>query len=109
MFYSNTGSKHKNMLDRFVHQINTLVLVNISLEKFCCRKETWGYTKEKKRKIAQKKEKKEKKRVEKMDTKMSGVLKTMGTKMPAMKKREIAPALANILSFNKRDMSQGAK
>jgi hypothetical protein len=23
------------------------VLVNISLEKFCSRKETWGYTKEK--------------------------------------------------------------
>jgi hypothetical protein len=46
-----------------------------------------------------------------MDTKMSGVLKTMGTKMPTMekKKREIAPALANISSFNKRDMSQGAK
>jgi hypothetical protein len=31
--------------------------------------------------------------------------------MPAMKKekREIDPALANISSFNKRDMSQGAK
>ena len=34
-----------------------------------------------------KSEKKERKNVEKMDTKMSGVLKTMGTKMPAMKKR----------------------
>jgi hypothetical protein len=58
-----------------------------------------------------KRKKVRKKRVEKMDTKMSGVLKTMGTKMPTMekKKREIAPALANISSFNKRDMSQGAK
>jgi hypothetical protein len=44
-----------------------------------------------------------------MDKKMSGILKTMGTKMPAMeKKREIAPALANISSFNKRDIFQGA-
>jgi hypothetical protein len=47
MFYSYTRSEHKNMLDRFVHQINAPILVNISLEKFCCRKETWGYTKEK--------------------------------------------------------------
>jgi hypothetical protein len=80
------------------------ILVNISLEKFCCRKEIGGYVKEKEKR-------EEKKRVEKMDTKMSGVLKTMGTKMPTMekKKREIAPALANISSFNKRDMSQGAK
>ena len=39
-----------------------------------------------------------------MDIKMSGVLKTMGTKMPAMKKQEIAPTLANISSLNKRDM-----
>jgi hypothetical protein len=31
---------------------------------------------------------KEKKRVEKMDTKMSGALKTIGTKMPTMKKRK---------------------
>ena len=67
--------------------------MNISLKKFYCRKETWGYAKEK---------------VKKMDTKMFGVLKTMGTKMPAMKKREIAPALANISSFNKKDMFQGA-
>ena len=55
--------------------------------------------------------KKEKKRqkFKKMDTKMSGVLKTMGTKMPTMKKKqEIALALANISSFNKRDMFQGA-
>jgi hypothetical protein len=57
------------------------VLVNISLEKFCCRKETWGYAKEKVKKV-----------------------KTMGAKMPAMKRREIAPALANISSFNKRDV-----
>jgi NADP-dependent 3-hydroxy acid dehydrogenase YdfG len=45
----------------------------------------------------------------KMNIKMSGVLKTMGTKMPAMKKREIAPTLANISSFNKRDIFQGAQ
>jgi len=50
------------------------VLVNISLEKFCCRKELWGYAKEK-----VKKRKKTKKKLKKMDTKMSGVLKTMGT------------------------------
>jgi hypothetical protein len=56
------------------------VLVNTSLEKFCCRKETWGYAKEK--------GEKRKKGLKKMDTKMSGVLKTMGTKMPTMKKRE---------------------
>jgi hypothetical protein len=79
--------------------------VNISLEKFFCRKETGGYVKENVKKG------KEKKRVEKIDTKMSGVLKTMGTKMSAMKKkkREIAPTLANNSSFNKRDMSQGSK
>ena len=39
---------------------------------------------------------------------MSRVLKTMGSKMLAMKTREIASALANISSFNKRDMFQGA-
>jgi hypothetical protein len=55
------------------------VLVNISLEKICCRKETWGYAKEKVKKEREKK-------VEKMDTKMSRVLKTMGTEMLAMKK-----------------------
>ena len=52
------------------------VLVNISLEKFCCGKETWGYAKEK---VKRKKERK--KKVQKMDTKKFGVLKTMGTKM----------------------------
>ena len=51
------------------------ILVNISLEKFCCRKETWGYAKEK----IKKERKKEKGR--KMDTKKSRVLKTMGRKM----------------------------
>jgi gas vesicle protein len=75
--------------------------VNISLEKICCRKETWGYAKEKVKKEREKK-------LKKMDTKMSEVLKTMGTKMSAMKKREITPALANISTFNKRDMFQGA-
>jgi hypothetical protein len=62
--------------------------VNISLEKFCCKKETWGYAKEKVKKERRKKR----------------VLKTMGTKMPTIKKRRVALALANILSFNKRDM-----
>ena len=33
------------------------VLVNISIEKFCCRKETWGYAKEKVRKKKQKNKK----------------------------------------------------
>jgi hypothetical protein len=61
--------------------------------------------------MQKKSEKRRKKEVEKikMNIKMSGVLKTMGTKMPAMKKREIAPALANISSFNKRDIFQGAQ
>ena len=54
--------------------------MNISLEKFCCRKETWGYAKEKIKKEI-------KKKLKKMDTKMSRILKTMGTKMPAMKKK----------------------
>jgi hypothetical protein len=48
------------------------------------------------------KRKKERKKLEKMDTKMSGVLKTMGTKMSTMKKRDIAPALANISSFQQK-------
>ena len=48
------------------------VLVNISLEKFCCRKETWGYVKEM---VKRKKEK----NVEKKDKKMSKIFKTMGT------------------------------
>ena len=39
-----------------------------------------------------------------MDIKVSRVLKTMGTKMPAMKKEEIAPTIANISSLDKRDM-----
>jgi hypothetical protein len=30
--------------------------MNISLEKFCCRKETWGYAKEKVKKERRKKE-----------------------------------------------------
>ena len=93
MFYSYTGGKHKNMPDRFIHQINAPSSCEYLSQKFCCRQETWGYAKEK---------------VKKMDAKMSGVLKTMGTKMAAMKKREIAPALANISSFNKRDIFQGA-
>jgi hypothetical protein len=55
MFYSYTGSEHKNMLDRFVHQINAPVLVNISLlESFVVEKKHGAMQK--------KKEKKEKKR-----------------------------------------------
>jgi hypothetical protein len=60
MFYSYTRCEHKKIFDRFIHQINAPVLVNISLEKFCCRKETWGYAKEKK---------KTKEELKKMDTK----------------------------------------
>ena len=79
------------------------VLVNISLEKFCCRKETWGYAKEK-----VKKRKKEKKEVEKMDTKMFGVLKTMGTKMLAIKKRD-SPCSCKYFKFQQeRYVFQGA-
>ena len=43
-----------------------------------------------------------------MDTKVSEVLKTMGTKMPTMKKK-IAPALANISKFQERDMFSRSK
>ena len=39
-----------------------------------------------KRKNKERKKERKKEKVEKMDTKMSRVLKTMGTKMPAMKK-----------------------
>ena len=46
------------------------------ISKFCCRKETWGYAKV----IHEKSEKKEE--VEKMDTKVSEIFKTMGTQMP---------------------------
>jgi hypothetical protein len=67
------------------------VLVNISLEKFCCKKDTWSYAKEKM--------KKRKKKVEKMDTKMSGVLKTMGTKMPAIKKERDSPCSCKYFKF----------
>ena len=54
------------------------------------------------------KKKERKKELKKMDKKMSGVLKTMGTKMPAMKKK-IAPALANISKFQERDMFSRSK
>jgi hypothetical protein len=46
------------------------VLVTIS-QKFCYRKEAWGYAK-----VIHKKEKK---KVEKMDTKVSKIFKIMGT------------------------------
>jgi hypothetical protein len=58
----------KNMLDRFsIHQIHApKVLVAIS-QKFCCREETWAM-----QKLFIKKS-------EKIDTKVSKILKTMGT------------------------------
>jgi hypothetical protein len=74
MFYSYTGSEHKNMLDRFVHQINVLVLVNISLLKSFVVEKRHGAMQKKKR------EKTKKREVEKNRyKKMSRVLKTMGT------------------------------
>ena len=51
------------------------VLVAIS-QKFCCKKETWGYAK-----VIQKKEK-EKKEMRK-NGQVSEIFKTMGTLMPA--------------------------
>ena len=50
-------------------------LVAIS-QKFCCRKEAWGYAKVIKKK-------KKKKELKKIDTKVSKISKTMGTQMPA--------------------------
>jgi hypothetical protein len=61
MFYSYTGGEHKNMLTRFsIHQINAPRFLLISLSKFCCRKETWGYAK-----VIHKKEKKVEKKMNK--------------------------------------------
>ena len=74
------------------------VLVNISLEKFCCRKETWGYAKEK-----VKKRKKKKRGVEKNGHKDVRSIENNGY-LDAHHKKEIVPALANISSLNKRDM-----
>ena len=54
-----------------------LQVLPVISQKFCCRKEAWGYAK-----VIHKKRKKIK-RVEKMDTKVSEILKTMGTQMPA--------------------------
>jgi hypothetical protein len=64
------------MFVRFsIHQRNALSSC-CYLSKFCCRKETYGYAKV----IHKKYNKKEKKkRVEKMDTKVSEILKTMDT------------------------------
>jgi hypothetical protein len=73
MFYSYTGSKHKNMLDRFfIHQINASSSCYY-LSKFCCRKEAWGYAK-----VIHKKERKEKKELRK-NGQVSKIFKTMGT------------------------------
>jgi hypothetical protein len=59
IFYSYTGGEHKNMFDRFIHQINAPVLMNISLLK--------SFVVEKRHGAMQKKKKK--REVEKMDTK----------------------------------------
>jgi hypothetical protein len=67
------------------HQINAPSSCYISFEKLCCKKGTWG-----------------KRELTKMDTKMSKILKTMGTKMLAIKKErkeEIAPTLAKCLKL----------
>jgi hypothetical protein len=77
------------------------VLVNISLEKICCRKETWGYAKEKVKKEREKK-------VEKNGHKDVQSIENNGYRDARHEKREITPALANISTFNKRDMFQGA-
>ena len=59
------------MLDRFsIHQINAQSFLLISLSKFCCRKEAWGYAKV----IYKKREK----RIEK-NGQVSEISKTMGT------------------------------
>jgi hypothetical protein len=50
MFYSYTRSEHKNMIDRFVHQINAPVLVNISLLKSFVVEKRHGAMQMKKRK-----------------------------------------------------------
>ena len=55
-----------------------------------------------------KSEKKERKKVEKNGHKDVRSIENNGYKDARHKKREIAPALANISSFNKRDMFQGA-
>jgi hypothetical protein len=45
MFYSYTGSEHKNIIDRFsIHQINAPSFC-CYLSLFCYKKETWGYAK----------------------------------------------------------------
>jgi hypothetical protein len=71
MFYSYTGGEHKNMLDRFsIYQINAPSSCYYLL-KFYCRKEARGYAK-----VIHKKEEK---MIKKIDTKVSEILKTMGT------------------------------
>ena len=78
MFYYYTRGEHKNKLDRFsIHQINAPSSCCYLL-KFCCRKETWGYAK-----VIYKKRKRKNDDEEKMDTKVTEILKTMGTQMPA--------------------------
>ena len=68
----------KNMFYRFSTKSMLQVLVAIT-QKFGCRKEAWGYAKvihEKKRRRLRK------------NGQVSGISKTMGTHMPAWKKRE---------------------
>ena len=46
MFYSCTGSEHKNMLDRFFHPPNKCSKVPIAIsQKFCCKEEAWAMQK----------------------------------------------------------------
>ena len=87
------------------------VLVTIS-QKFCCRKEAWGYAKV----IHKKRERKvihEKKRVEKKIDKCLRYLKQWVLRFLPRKKREmnkIAPALWQVFPSFKREISfQGAK
>jgi hypothetical protein len=55
MFYSYTRGEHKNMFDRFIHQINAPVLVNISLLKSFVLEKRHGAMQKKKRKKEKKK------------------------------------------------------
>ena len=73
MFDSYTGGEHKNMLDRFIHQINAPSSCEYLSWKILLQKRDMGLCKRKSEK------RKKKERVEKMDIKVSEILKTMGT------------------------------
>ena len=55
-----------------------LQLLVATSQKFCCRKETWGYAK-----VIHKKEKKKRKKEMRKNGQVSEIFKTMGTQMPA--------------------------